>query len=275
MKQLYVLACALLLAACVNPYEKFYEPVAGSEDFRNSPYFDRSATGVQIYSSANFEEDLPRLLRKGYVPIGSAGFSGDASYITNENVLAQANKVGAHVVLVSSKYSHTVSGAVPMQVPNTSTTYSSGTATAYGSGGSVTAYGHGTSTTYGSQTVVVPYSNDIYEAGAVFFAKRHFALGLMVEDLSPEARKVRGSNQGVRVTVVVDDTPALRAGFLLDDVILSVNGKAVYSEKDYSDAVTSDTTKPVVFELDRGGKTQRLTVQRAALPAPPPQPATN
>jgi hypothetical protein len=153
MKGLTRLICLLItvfLATGCNPYTQFYRPNPGFEDARQLPTYDHDATGLSIFSTNNFDRDMPILVSKGYWPIGQSSFNAGAGDITEANLKAQASQVGAHAVLVSSKYSHTVQGALPTNVPTTSTTHSTGTATAYGPGGYATAYGSGASTTYGS-----------------------------------------------------------------------------------------------------------------------------
>ena len=109
--------------------------------------------------------------------IGASFLNAGVNRVKESQLRAQAERVGAQVVLVSSQYTHTVTGAIPLTVPTTSTTTSSGSATAYGAGGSVTATGTGTSTTTGSQTVLMPYSVQRADFGAVYFARVKSRLG--------------------------------------------------------------------------------------------------
>lgn len=144
----------LFWAACVNPYARFYQGLA---DARQKPNYVDSQEDLQLYSSDNFERDRLALMRRGYMPIGQASFNAAADGASEQQLREQARKVGARVVLVASRYTHTISGAVPLQVPYTATSRSSGSATAYGGGGSVQVYANEATTTSGTRTVMMPY----------------------------------------------------------------------------------------------------------------------
>ncbi|MBV9124202.1 MAG: PDZ domain-containing protein [Planctomycetes bacterium] len=58
------------------------------------------------------------------------------------------------------------------------------------------------------------------------------------------ARGLNNGGRGVKITEVVPGSPAQRAGFEVGDIILSINGNAIASEQEYSDAV--DNSGPVM-----------------------------
>jgi hypothetical protein len=260
MRKIFLLGLVAFLSACVNPYSEFYVAAPGMEDVRTNPSYDATPVAVQIFSSDDFDRDIKAMVRRGYQPFGGASFNAGEDLITRENLLKQAEKVGAHAVLVKSDYSHTVSGAVPIVVPQTSTTYTSGSATAYGPGGSATAYGSATSTTYGSQTVMMPYSVRRFDAGAVFFAKWKFRVGVQVAQVPDAVRKARASNQGVMIDVVIEGSPAYRAGVMEGDLLLSINGAKIFSREDFVENISGNGSSTMRLELVRDGKTKVLTV---------------
>jgi hypothetical protein len=257
------LLLVFFVVGCANPYKQFYQPYPGFEDARKSRQYDSSASGLAVYTytTDNFERDTAILVSKGYWPIGQSSFSAGAALITEANLRSQAQEIGAHAVLVSSSYSHTAQGAVPINVPQTSTTYSSGTATAYGSGGYATAYGTGTATTYSSQTVMMPYSVAMYNVGALFFAKVKHRLGLAVVPLTDEDRRKLQSNTGLRVFAVVEETPAFFADIFVGDYLIKVAGKPTYSVEAFAQILNTHEGEEVEIVLVRDGKEIRKLVR--------------
>lgn len=251
----------ILLASCANPYRQFYRPSPGLENARNHSAYDSSATGLAVYTTDNFDRDTAILYSQSYWPIGSSSFSAGASLITEANLRSQARMVGAHAVLIKSSYSHTVQGAIPINVPQTSTTYSSGTATAYGRGGYATAYGTGKSTTYSSQTVMTPYSVARYEVGALFFAKIKHRLGIVAFPLKDEDRRKLQSNAGVIVVAVAEETPAFFADIFAGDYLIEVAGEKIYSSKAFRQILDKHEGVEVELLLVRDGKKIRKLVK--------------
>jgi hypothetical protein len=248
-----ILILSAALWGCANPYSEFYK---GNADARVMPMYDTTEVGLKIYSTSDVERDRRALMRKGFFPIGEASFNAASGNVTDAQLRQQAEKVGAHVVLVSSRYSHTVNSAVPMTVPTTTTSYSTGHATAYGPGGTVNAYGSGTTTTYGTQTTMVPIAIQRSDFGALFFAKQKQRFGALVLDLDDATRRRLGSNSGVLVDLVVDGSTAFRADILPGDIILSVAGEPAYGRDSYTDLLRKYGGRSVTFRINRDGALQ-------------------
>jgi len=244
-------ALIIMLAGCANPYAQFYK---GSLDARQRPDYQPVQGGLQIYGTDNFDRDSLALIRRGYVPVGQASFDAASNSVTEAQLREQAAKIGAHAVLVSSKYTHTISGVVPLELPQTSTSYSTGTATAYGPGGTVNANGSGITTTYGTETVMMPYSMARSDFGAVFFAKIRPRCGVFVNALDDETRKRLQTNSGVRVIAVVDGSPAFLADVLPGDVLLAMGNDTVQSPESYIKLLDKYEGQTILFRLDRDGK---------------------
>jgi len=92
-------------------------------------------------------------------------------------------------------------------------------------------------------------------------------LGLTPDDLDPTTSKQYGVEKGALVVQVVDGNPAAKAGIQVEDVIVSINGKAITSALDLRDLIakTAPGTKiPVV--LVRNKKQQTVTVTVGKFP---------
>jgi hypothetical protein len=250
-RSVLVTALVLVLTSCAtNPYARFYE---GPPDARVFPGYDPASGDVQIFGTDDFERDTLALMREGYQPFGHSSFSAGSNSVTEKQLREQAANVGAQVVLVASQYTHTVSGAVPLSIPHTTTSYSSGTATAYGSGGTVNAYGSGTTTTYGSQTVVMPYSVARSDFGARYFAKVKSRLGITPNTISDEVRKRLQSNLGIAVVVVAEGSSAFAADVLPDDIVLSMGDDPVQSVEHFLQLLDKYEGQAPLFKIDRDG----------------------
>lgn len=256
-QKVFLAALVCLLAACANPYTQFYK---GQSDARLQAGYDPSERSLLVYSSDNFERDRLSLIRRGYFPIGAASFNSPSSQVTESHLRAHAAKIGAHAVLVSVKFSHTVSGAMPLTVPQNTTTFSSASATAYGRGGSVSAYGSGVSTTYGTQTFMMPYTVERSDFTAVFFAKFNTRMGLYVNDLDDALRKSLQRNSGVVVLAVLDDSPAFIANIIPGDILVSIDGIELTNINRFQDVSKSSEGRTVSLQIIRNGNPVEITL---------------
>lgn len=252
-----ILIFVLVITGCVNPYEKFY---TGKPDVRVEPQYMPSNEGLKIFSSNDFKQGIRALKRKGYFPFGESAFYANPNVVSEAQLREQASKIGAQVVLVSQKFSHSVSGAMPLTLPNTTTSYSTGSATAYGPSGPVTAYGSGTTTTYGTQTTYIPFTVNSSDFNAVYFAKGKSRIGFLTAPLDDEARKRIESNAGVLVDIVVEDTPAFEADILPGDILISFNGGTVRSIEHYQELLMSYSGETVELIFNRDGRTVKKVV---------------
>lgn len=253
-----VFSLSLLLVACANPYSQFYR---GIPDARVRPGYIATTEELKIYSTSDFERDRKALMQKGYMPVGDSFFNAGADTVTEAQLREQASKIGAHAVLVSSKFTHAVTDAIPLTLPNITTSYSSGIATAYGSGGSVTAYGSGTTTTYGTQTTYIPYTVNRSDFNAIYFVKVKPRIGFIAEPLNDEAKRMLQSNSGVRIAIVVEGSPAFEANVLPGDVLVSFGGETVRSIEHYQELLKALSGEAVEVVLNRDGRSLKLTLQ--------------
>ncbi len=261
LRRLVLVLLLGVVGGCANNFARFYQ---GMPDARIRPGYISSVEPVRIYSSEDLQKDVRALMSKGYIAVGQSSFNADASSVNQSQLLEQASKVGAHVVLVRSRYTHTESGVMPLTLPKTTTSYSSGTATAYGPGGSVTAYGSGTTTTYGSQTTYIPYSSQRSDFNAVYLVRIKGRLGFYAIALDDDTRRKLGSNAGVRVDVVVEDSPAFVNDVLPGDIVLKFNDATIRSPEHYQELLNAYSGDAVNLTIHRDGTTltKKLPFQR-------------
>lgn len=248
--RLLFLAC--LLAGCTNGYEQFYRPNSG---LANSPLHAVPFSGEPklAASGGDAKRDVREMYEQGYVLVGVSDFVGPAA--NQAGATAQAKKVGAAIVLISSKYRNTVSGAMPLTLPTATTSYSSGNVNTFGSGGFATGNYSGTTTTYGTQTTYIPYSVDKYEQVALYFAPLERAgFGVMLDPLTDGQRRELESNQGVQITVVRNGSPAFRADVLPGDLLLMVGTNPTYDVQSALRALVSAAGTDTTVVLSRNGR---------------------
>jgi len=257
MKRLGIVVAALCLGGCATGYKQFYTPNPGAKPELVAARRASPPPAQPLLDHTNLVG--PALAQayeqEGYFPIGFSSFNGGGNQ-SESGAVAEGKAVGADLVVVSNPaYSGTRSSVIPITTPTTSTSYSSGTATAYGSSGSVTAYGSGTTTTYGSQTNFIPVSQARYDYLAVYFVKLKVRLGASVVALSNEQRALLQSNRGVVVKLVVDQSPAYTADILVGDFILSIDGQPVDGPAAYSRMMDEKSGHRISVTLWRNGTT--------------------
>jgi hypothetical protein len=205
---------------------------------------------------------LSAYLKRGYAMVGYSSFWSSTTQ-TEEAAIQQGKEVGADLVLIlNPKYAGSSTSHIPITTPNVARSYSTGSATAYGSsGGSVSAYGSGTTTTYSTTTNYIPVTIDRFDYGAVFFVKPRFILGVAPRDLNDSERQRLQSNKGVAVNIVVDDTPAFHSDILVGDIITGIDGIEVSNSK-YLESLLEERSKNTVsLSIIRDGKQIKKSIQ--------------
>lgn len=257
VKATIMAALALGLAACVNPYAKFYR---GKPDGRAVDNYVPTTEPLQIFGSNNFDADAQALEERGYAPIGNSSFNAPASSVSDRQLRDQASKLGAAVVLVSSRYASTVNGAMPLVLPNNSTSYTTGNATVTGTGGIANVNGTATTNTYGTETVMVPYSIQRNEFGAIYFVKVRAHFGAFYGSIDAATRIRLQTNAGVLIKAVIAGSPASHADIFPGDIVLTMDSQRAESWEELNTYLKAHYGQTVVFEIDRGGKQLQKTV---------------
>ncbi len=254
MKPLTAAILATTLTACASGYSQFYTPIPGEtpDSIAATRAGPPPAIPLVDYSPAVPDPNL--YARLGYVPIGYSSFNSGRSE-SEKGAIAQAQQVGADlVVVVNPAYTGSISSVVPITTPTTTTSHTTGSATAYGAGGSVTAYGNATTTTYGSRTNHIPMTVTRYDYRAVYFVKRTYVFGANWRDLTNDERAELQSNSGLLITAVVNDSPAFRNDVLAGDILVKIDGQPVYGQKAAFDAIRNKRGQEVTLTLYRSGR---------------------
>ena len=246
---------------CKNPFTDFYHDYTGGADPRT--------TGVVAVISEperrvgnDPNADFLEMSENGFLTLGYSSFNGGTN-VSWDDAYTQGKKVGAAVIMqYNPKLTGTSSGVYHQSIPTTTTSYSSGNATAYGAGGTVNAYGSGVTTTYGSQVVAVPYTVNRYDYMAVYWAKdiRPVVLGAVFVDLTPKEREEIGSNKGVRINVVVKGTPAFRADLMRNDIVKKIGDNEVLDVKQAIEVRNRYFGQTVTMEVLRNGQPKSIQV---------------
>lgn len=251
-----VAALAAWLAGCASGYGQFYTAVPGATPEaiaanRSGPPPVQPRLEV---SDASGDAVVEAYEREGFALIGYSSFS--SGYNESEaEALRQGQRVSADLVVVSSpQYTGSVTTTIPITIPTTSTSHTTGTATVFGSGGSATAYGNATTTTYGTSTSYVPYTVDRYDYLGLYFVKQKFAFGVLIRDIDDAERRRLQTNRGVYVTSVVNGTPAYRNDVLSGDIVLAVNGVPVGGVQGFTDSMRANLGGTVNVTIARDGE---------------------
>lgn len=179
-----------------------------------------------------------------------------------DNALTQAKAVQAELVLVYSKYTGTRSGVMPLTLPDTQTSTTTLSGSAYGSGGYGSFYGTANTTTYGSKTMYMPYSVDRYDCLATYWIKMKPPIfGVYVRDLTPEIRQSIGSNKGLLVNAVVKNSPAFRADILKGDILRKIGDVELYDPASFREIVAKFAGQKVMVDILRDGKELQKEIQ--------------
>lgn len=252
-----VVFCASILTGCASGYSSFYTPSEGATPEAISSIRATTPPAMPLLeraASENPEAVVAAYAKRGYVVIGTSMFNSGHNE-SEAAALKQGKAVGADLVLVlNPQYTGTVTTSIPLTMPSSTTSYSSGTATAFGPGGTVNAYGNSTTTTYGSKTTYFPVSVNRSDYGAVYFIKRTFSLGAFVRDLNDKEREELQTNHGVIVLTIVDDTPAFNADVLPGDIITAIDGVPVSNQAGFQNILGERKGKLVLFSLLRRGQ---------------------
>jgi hypothetical protein len=111
------------------------------------------------------------MLEAGYLLIGVSSFNAGED-VSENGALEQAKRIHADTVIIYRHYTNTLSGMMPLTVPNTQTGTAYHSGTIYDSGGG-SAYYSGSSqiTTYGTSTTYVPYNVARYDYFATYWVR--------------------------------------------------------------------------------------------------------
>lgn len=256
--------CAAALVGCASGYKEFYKPVTGAtpERIAATRVGPPPATpAIERVASSDMQVIADQYTKRGYGLIGFSSFnSGEAP--SDDAAIRQGADVKADlVVIMNPRYTGSVTSAVPITVPTTTTSFSRGSATAYGPGGPVTAYGSGTTTTYGTSTTMVPITVNRQDFGAAYFVKRKWSIGIVPRDLTDEERRALQSNRGIAIRLVVDGSPAFNEDILPGDFLTEIDGAPVTNVAALGPLIQEREGRRISVTLVRNGNRLVKSVQ--------------
>lgn len=269
MKHIALCGALALLAGCVSGYEQFYRPNTAitSETLATHRVAPAPAVPLADHVGSYSPQMVATYESNGYFPIGYSDFTSGMRQF-GDGALSQGKKVGADLVVeIDPRYAGQVSTVLPISTPTTSTSYTTGTATAYGPYGSTTAYGNSTTTTYGTQTNFVPVTIQRVEYGAIYFVKIKTGWGVLATMLSDEQRQQLQSNHGLNINVVVRGSAAFESDILPGDILLTMAGEPVSMPDELHNIESRHLGQTVSVSLYRGGQViSKQTTLPSALP---------
>ena len=177
----------------------------------------------RVMVSEDVERDMKLMQSRGYVALGESQFNGSLADVTD--IVEQARRVGAVLVLVSNQHSSTQTTSIPLTLPDKATTVSAGS-TKGGDVGTAQPVSTGTSKT---STLPVVTQDERFDQQVVFYAEstRRPRCGLFLGELTEENRAAMRRSEGALVTNIAEGTPAFNADILPGDALLEVNGSTV------------------------------------------------
>jgi hypothetical protein len=207
-----------MFQGCATLFAQFYYDKTGGADLTKLPSVVLPTGEPQVYRGNKPEQDALKMFEDNYNLIGYSLFN--ARNVDENSAVAQAKKVHAPVVILYSKYTGSVSGSIPLTLPDTQTSSTSLYGSAYGYGGYASYSGTAYTTTYGSKTTYIPYTVHRSDYLATYWIKMKPPIfGTHIKDLTPEIRQQIGSNKGMLVYAVIKGSPAFEADILKSDVL--------------------------------------------------------
>ena len=259
------LGALLFIQGCAHMWARNYNDYLDGDHISNFSKLSPTYDEPQLIESTDVNAEVRSLEERGYVEIGFSQFlAGEGGFL---GARIHARRMDASVVVAGktfvsgSTYNIVVEGA-----PQTVTTTHSGTV--YGSGG-VASYSGTTSTTVPGAPRTLPIVVTLYRYLAVYMVEYRHLLGVLWEDLTQEDRAAIGRNVGVKVRVVVRDSPAYLADLMPGDIVTAVGGDVVRDIAQVEAALWDRADTSVPLTVRRGNKQMKVSVK---LPPPPPPP---
>jgi hypothetical protein len=203
-RNLLILLLFILLTGCsVNDYNKFYT--------QSAPFKYKKTINPQLFSYNN--ADLDELYKKyysDYIIIGKSLFNG--VYRNPKDSLFVARKIGADVVLTTSKYISSQTSYVPLT----------------------------TTTAYSSTTTILPVTHQRYDQAGIFLKKMSAGSPLWQKTSTDYQRngkslydgnwinefyKIEAYTSAEKVVGVITEKPKKRVGWDIGDVKFVFNKK--------------------------------------------------
>lgn len=215
---------AVAAMACVcgpafgNDWQKFYHPVQDA-----SSAIPWSGPPEIIAGSGNLPADVDGLWRRGFAVVGYSAFNSPNN--KTADAIKWGAKLRARYVLLGTDLASSQTTVLPLTLPNTTTSTTTGNVSAYGSGGVGNANFSATTTHYGTQTSYIPITVNRFDKLAVYFVEvPKKGTGIFPRDLTAAEIATLETQRAIAVRAVRDGSPAYEANILPGDVIVAVDG---------------------------------------------------
>ncbi len=253
-KLLFIGVVVLFIQGCAAPFSKFYCDRTGGVNITTVPTVVLSEGKPKLFRGNKEEDDSLKMLEDGYALVGDSSFN--AGNVNENGAISQAKKVHASVVIIYSEYTNTISGAMPLTLPDTQTSSTSLYGSVYGSGGGSATYsGNAYTTTYGTKTTYIPYSVRRSDYFATYWVKlKTPVFGAHLQDLTTEIRQEIGSNKGMLISAVIKGSPAFHADILRGDILRRIGNIEIYSSESYEEALKQYQGQAVSVMIYRKGE---------------------
>jgi serine protease Do len=242
------LALLLLISGCQSGYQDFYHPAYPNPTQAPPLVPLTEGASPEVVGSDDVDRDVRALLAKNYSVIGVSSFNG--AFENEKKALEQARRVGATVVLMTSRYTNTLTNSTlpldkspyPARIVRESTS----------------------SYRTGMESVPITKTQVRYDQTAVYLAKRQKMLrfGMFLRDPTPELRADLKMDAGALVIVVVEGSSAFNANVLPGDVLVAIDGSSVVNAEQGSDLMRQfgPAATQAVLSVIRDGKATTLVI---------------
>jgi hypothetical protein len=211
------------------------------------------------------------MYENSFVLIGYSSFNGQN--VDQNQAVDFGQMLRADAVVLYSSFSHTVTGSIPIYTPQVTTTTQSVSGTANTNGviygmGAPTNYNSSTSingriqsTSYSTETTYIPYSINRYNYGASYWVKKDdYIFGALHRELTPDERKLIGSNRGIALTIIVKNSVAFNENFFEGDILRSIGSEEIIDPTDFSNKISKLNGQTIDIKLLRDGKEMEKTI---------------
>jgi membrane-associated protease RseP (regulator of RpoE activity) len=268
---LLVIPCAAFLCGCQANYyaDKYRNEMTPGAESHLLPH--AGAAAVVVVPMIDLVPETAVYVRRGFEVIGYSKFSADTDDY-GPALRAQAENVKADLVLSSAYEKGYRTDMGPMD-PGNPTLSNNSTNT----GGYIVSSGSrppatGTPEASASQNMAAAGSSSavgISEYRAVFMRKRAVLMGANLEAMSGAEATMAHLSHGLRVSSVIDGSPAMHAGILPGDIIEAVDGQAVSDLDGYRQMIDARAGTAIRVTLNRKDEEITVPVQLNALPKAP------
>jgi hypothetical protein len=257
----------ILLTSCTNNFKKFYKEEELYKSSKDKITFYQGDPSIIV--SEEIRQELEKYFRKGYIVIGSSQFNSGEETDPEREIKKLSKKLGAEIILWNYKYTNTVSGVntYSYYTPQTDTSFYRGNISNSYSINSYNYSGNITTQTQRQNIASVPYSIRRYDYEAVFLGKRNIKakLGAFYKDLDREQRISQKIKGGVKIEMILEDTPIHRSSLLEGDVMTRIQNHDITTSEDLYNFIQDglDLSKNIDISYIRDGKVGKEVIKAA------------